>query len=206
MIAFCCCPPNPDKAWHNEYIRTKCQEIAEEWPSSSTERIPTLDRLVTELSVTDPYLVRDRAYLEMPFMLEYCPRGTFRCCGACNRKCPNRCTQDALHRVALEVYSTLAGKYLPGKSDYLNYACLQFFLQPERANRVTLLALVEEIIGHYKQTYREAPLFSYSPRVAFRITEGGRTRYIRDEQTGRILIEKWPQSGLCPYCLPRLHQ
>lgn len=146
----------------------------------------------------------------IPFRNNKCVKSP-RCCGDCSQRCPNRCLQDCLHRLhtwKMMVESTpeeLRNEIPLG----IRMAVKQKFTSPE-----TLSMVVGEIISSFynpqvKEYLQQAGLkpdqnpykMDYGPKVAIDPSTG---RRMVEPETGRIKLLDWPQSGLCPYCLPKV--
>jgi hypothetical protein len=139
----------------------------------------------------------------VPFRGGPCNR-SIRCCGVCTRKCYHRCIQDCLHRIYMWKMSLDNGVDLPLAE---RYATTQKF-----ENLAEMSWVVSEILSQSSNTKvrkymqhenlrpEENPnKIDYAPSYAVDPNNGKR---VVDISTGELLIRKWPESGLCPYCLP----
>lgn len=146
----------------------------------------------------------------VPFRGGECTR-TRRCCGDCVRQCYTRCVQDCLHRIWVwrkMVESTpetereripLAVRLIV-KQQFESHRQLSWCVG-EILSRKTNAALKEYMeragLTNYTHPYRN----DYAPTVALDPTTG---RRMVNPMTGEIRLLKWPESGLCPYCLPNV--
>jgi hypothetical protein len=138
---------------------------------------------------------------QIPFRVETCTTCPMLCCGQCGKPCPHRCVQYMLHRTwsicsgvnenspkDLQEFKKMA--YLPGMTFHHLSELFSQFLTTDHNRRL------KEYPEHpYTQDY--APAFKYTDLVV-----AGRLKRAVDPETGVVEIYEWPESGLCPYCLP----
>lgn len=146
----------------------------------------------------------------VPFRGGQCPR-TRRCCGDCVRQCYTRCVQDCLHR--LWVWNQMVQATPEAERDRIPLAVRLIVNQKfeshqqlswcvgEILSRKTNAQLKEYMeragLNNYTHPYRN----EYGPTVRIDPKTG---RRMVNPITGQIQLVEWPESGLCPYCLPNV--
>lgn len=144
----------------------------------------------------------------VPFRGGPCAR-SLRCCGVCSRQCYHRCIQDCLHRVYMwrklvESTPSTEREKLP-----LN---LRMIVSQKFETLEDLSWVVGEILSKntnvaLKEYMKNANIspnsnpykIDYAPQVEVDPHTGKRKC---DARTGELHILAWPQTGLCPFCLP----
>lgn len=150
---------------------------------------------------------------------------SLRCCGVCTRKCTQRCIQDCLTRMYMwaripEESQSLAVKMLLRQAE--DWA--QSLKSTEGCNVDALCGNISWVIGNMLsrktnteienymnenglQVYQNPLKMDYSPRVIEEVDEETQ-RYKRkvDPETGDIMYMNWPESGMCPFCLPAIQK
>ena len=145
----------------------------------------------------------------VPFRTNECTR-TSKCCGVCTRKCHTRCMQDCLNR--LYMWRKMVESTPEDQRDRIPLA-VRLIVKQEFETLYDLSWNIGEIISRNTnaelKTYMtennmypaENPYkLDYSPRVD--IDEDTGKRKV-DPVSGLIKYLTWPQSGLCPFCLPK---
>lgn len=145
----------------------------------------------------------------IPFRGGSCPR-SMRCCGMCTRQCQTRCVQDCLHR--LYMWKQLVDNTPEDEREQIPLS-IRYIVNQKFESHAHLSLLVGEILSRNRnplvdQYMKDAHLYhtenpykiDYSPRVAS--DENGKR--IVNPETGELVVLYWPQSGLCPYCLPKI--
>lgn len=144
----------------------------------------------------------------VPFRGGSCMRTTI-CCGQCTRRCTHRCVQDCLHRLYL--WHKLVESTPEDERDQLplnvrlivnqkfdSHAHLSWVVG-EILSRNTN-SVLKEYMDHEKLRRTENPYkIDYAPQAVLDSRTGKR---VYNPANGEIRIAYWPQSGLCPYCLP----
>lgn len=165
------------------------------------------------LSLQDMYACgNDLAIISevVPFRSEECRRSK-RCCGVCTRRCYARCLQDSLHRLYMwrklvettpkdEQESIPLGIRMIVKKDFDNHRELSWAVGEilSQSSNTT----VKEYMQDAKLRPEENPYkVDYAPQVAISPVDG---RRMADPVTGALHIMEWPETGLCPYCLPEV--
>lgn len=146
----------------------------------------------------------------VPFRGGECPR-TRRCCGDCVRQCYSRCVQDCLHR--LWVWKQMVDSTPEAERDKIPLAVRLIVNQKfeshqqlswcvgEILSRKTNMQLKEYMERAHLNDYTHPYRNDYGPMVALDPATG---RRIVNKETGEIKLLKWPETGLCPYCLPNV--
>lgn len=146
----------------------------------------------------------------IPFRGGPCNR-SMRCCGVCTRRCRHRCIQDCLHR--LFMWKKMVDN-TPEESQHLiplniRLAVRQHFESHEQLSWVVGDILSQSTNSELKEYMKSEGLrpeenphkIDYSPQVEFDTLSGKR---MVDVHSGELRIIPWPESGLCPYCLPNV--
>lgn len=146
----------------------------------------------------------------VPFRGGPCAR-TNRCCGDCVRQCYTRCVQDCLHR--LWMWKKMVEATPENERSRIPLA-VQLIVNQKFESHRHLSWCVGEILSrktnmHLKEYMERAGLNDlthpyrndYAPSVQLDPTTG---RRMVNPNTGEIKLVKWPESGLCPHCLPNV--
>lgn len=146
----------------------------------------------------------------IPFRGGTCQR-TRRCCGDCVRQCYTRCVQDCLHR--LWVWNKTVESAPEDERERIPLA-IRLIVNQKFESHQQMSWCVGEILSRktnvqLKEYMERAGLTDwshpyrndYGPTVALDPKTGKR---IVNPITGEIKLLKWPESGLCPYCLPNV--
>ena len=146
----------------------------------------------------------------VPFRGGACSR-TRKCCGECTRSCSKRCVQDCLHR--LYMWNKMVQATPEHERDQLPLA-LRLIVNQKFESHQQLALCVGEILSQHTNTelakYMEAHGISqwlhpyrndYSPSAVLDPATGRRKV---NPENGEIQYRNWPETGLCPYCLPKV--
>lgn len=155
-------------------------------------------------------LIRSVIQDDIPFRVAGCSF-MLSCCGMCSRKCDVRCVQDTLHKLYLKAFSVYAGI---SEGDVFARTACQVLMDPN-INYATMLEVLysfsihdwNEEIEKLKEEDNfdsENYKYDYAPRTEAVFTTSGRRQQKCNPETGEVLFTNWPDSGLCPYCLPRV--
>lgn len=144
----------------------------------------------------------------VPFRGGPCNR-TMKCCGVCVRQCYTRCIQDCMHR--LYMWKKLVENTPPMERERLPLS-IRLIVKQKFESHKHLSWVIGEILSQktnskLKEYMSYADLrpeenpykIDYSPQVDIDPATGKRRVDIR---SGELCFVEWPQSGLCPYCLP----
>lgn len=155
-------------------------------------------------------LIRSVIQDDVPFRISGCSF-MLSCCGMCSRKCDVRCVQDTLHKMYFKAYPVYAGI---SSGDVLSKVAYQTLMDPN-INYATMLEVLysfsihdwnEEIEKIKEETNFDSEnyKYDYAPRTEVTYDSLGRGRKMCNPETGEVLFNSWPDSGMCPYCLPRV--
>lgn len=144
----------------------------------------------------------------VPFRGGPCTR-SLRCCGACTRRCKRRCVQDCLHR--LYMWNQLVAS-TPLEELHQLPLNIRLIVNQKFESHEHLSWVVSEIISsstnttlkeymkHESLRPEENPYkLDYAPQIEVDPSTG---RRICNPATGELRVAEWPQTGLCPHCLP----
>lgn len=145
---------------------------------------------------------------DIPFRSDRCEYAFTSCCGGCTIVgCPRRCPQDVIYRAYLMCGNILwasgeeakAQRFeqspLPARMMYLE-------LTSEHPRYFAVKAMVDESLRADSQL-DYSPQMEYEEHFDFKKGEW-KIRPKVDPETGDILFLRWPKSGVCPYCLPKV--
>lgn len=143
----------------------------------------------------------------IPFRGGPCARSV-RCCGQCTHQCYHRCIQDCLHRLYMwrhMVQNTPADRVplsirLIVNQKFESLEDLSWVvgdIVSRKANAQLREFMKQEGMRPEENPYK----MDYAPSEAIDPSTGRRAV---NAQTGEIQIRRWPETGLCPYCLPNV--
>ena len=140
----------------------------------------------------------------IPFRKQQCPR-TPKCCAECTRRCPYRCVQDSLNRMYMWRHAFKDNPNIP-KS-------LRLMVQQHFETAEDLAVAVGEILSvstnpqlrQYIESNgissRNHP-YKMSYEQDYKYDDHGRR--IVNKTTGELSLRLWPETGLCPYSVPKI--
>lgn len=141
----------------------------------------------------------------LPFRGGQCTR-TFKCCSQCTRKCATRCIQDCMTRVYMWRRYPVKNKALEyiiatvESADDLatiSYAVGDFISR--NSNPLLAEYMDKQGLRHEENPYK----MDYAPQFEYKTDPtSGRRSKIPIKATNTFKILHWPQTGLCPFCLP----
>ena len=152
-----------------------------------------------------------RAVLQfkIPFRLRVCPIG-LACCGMCSRTCSCRCIQDVLHKLYIKAAPII---YNGVEGDYLMREAYKIIRNP-LANHLSIMEVFDSMYtkmggkpsGKEKNRAKDKRdlMYDYAPIAVGRPNKAGNIMRERNPETGEVLLHNWPDTGLCPYCLPKV--
>ena len=157
----------------------------------------------------DPPSTQPQLRLEdIPFRSDRCESAFTSCCGGCTIVgCPRRCPQDVIYRAYL-----MCGNILWASGEE---AKAQRFEQSPLPARMMYLELTSEHPRYFAvkamvdESLRADSQLDYSPQMEYEEHFDSKKgewmiRPKVDPETGDILFLRWPKSGVCPYCLPKV--
>ena len=145
---------------------------------------------------------------DIPFRSDRCEYAFTSCCGGCTLVgCPRRCPQDVIYRAYL-----MCGNILWASGEE---AKAQRFEQSPLPARMMYLELTSEHPRYFAvkamvdESLRADSQLDYSPQMEYEEHFDSKKgewmiRPKVDPETGDILFLRWPKSGVCPYCLPKV--
>lgn len=133
------------------------------------------------------------------------------CCGWCTRTCHQRCVVDILLRCYMLYIS--AKNVSEDQRDSVQRNIISTIEDPDVTYH-SLNMLISSIIDTTKNTelnrriveYGQNPYkFDYSPTVLWE--QVSEKKWLRkwNKETGDIEYIHWPESGMCPFCIPRVN-
>lgn len=145
----------------------------------------------------------------VPFRNDECTR-TNKCCGVCTRRCHSRCIQDCLNRLYMwrmlvattpkeDQEKLLLAIRMIAKQDFETLYDLSWCVG-DILSRNTNSAINQYMTENSMYPYEHPYKLDYAPRIDIDESTGKRKA---DPVSGQIKYLKWPQSGLCPFCLPK---
>ena len=143
----------------------------------------------------------------------------FCCCACTNYKCMHRCPQDVLHRINLicaGFSSALKYSNSNSNSNMPQYLCRKYIFEEftsEHPRYFVLYATLQDYLrirnSKFGCTGERPDKLVYSPMFETEIVTKSHNkdgeqivRKVVDPKTGYAKILNWPQSGVCPFCLP----
>ncbi len=201
-MSYCTCPQVP---------REQQERLLEQFLTSETRIDWELLKLQKLYESQQPMEVSDfKKLLEetLPFRGSPCNR-SLKCCSVCTRQCTTRCIQDCLNRVwmwrkQLEYQDNPTLALIVQSVDATN--------DPEAISWIVGDVLNAQKNSKLKEYMQNANLrpeenpykLDYSPQYETEISpRTGKAHKKKAPGTGKYLIRPWPESGLCPYCLPQ---
>ena len=170
--------------------------------------------------------VRDRSIYDIrdfftqshvPFRNIPCHIHSLGCCCNCTLSCNRRCIQDVLNRAYL-LCGHLLEAYWRGRditellqSSSMTARCLFEELVADTPRPFAIRAMVKEHMSKVANPNiaKDQPnpnVLTYAPVMEYEQARNKKGqlfyRKVVDPQTGEAKVLNWPQSGLCPFCLP----
>ena len=146
--------------------------------------------------------LRDHRYELDTFMkgrTKACSRGFLSCCGACTFVCRTRCATDIASRLQLYVLEdpTRLKALMDPAVTYEQYcgmvnSIISGYFNADRRRSLRSRGIIE---NPNKFAYYSHIAMEPHPRT-------GKPRPQVDTRTGRVILLQWPESGMCPHCLP----
>lgn len=186
----CMCPVNYTEDMFNEFKQRAANEVGK-W---TLMRFKDSDLLPEREHFKDLYPFR--VPIETGSTLG-CPRRTNVCCGGCVRKCDSRCIQDMYTKLNMLYESE---KLRTVKPSYLMQLIQSTLTDPELTYK--------RLMDFFNDLQRGGLLYelNYTPQTQIEYVSetSGRAFKKVNKQTGDVAILYWPESGLCPYCVPNV--
>lgn len=143
----------------------------------------------------------------VPFKIRYCANA-FKCCGTCMQYCEYRCVQDVLHRFYLWCYGCYTEKESSREIQIMTAKLMDPRVKFEELLDMMYSKISPVVNKRLAKDLREEVLdenpyvLNYEPIIPGHLSEKG--KYVKevDPDTGMYRVIQWPDSGLCPYCMP----
>lgn len=194
----------PNREWSDREVDAYLRECASK--AKNTGEYTNLLSL-KRLGYTDDITARLEIDIKRPFRLSTRKSCVSSCCGICTKKCNRRCIQDCLHKLWIEALSN---------SKYSEMAMQ--ILTDEQTTKETIVDATNSIFAGEVHPRREGYefrddatpnmlRFRYEPVTLYEEhPERPAHRRRFNPETGQVLYISWPNSGLCPFCMPRVLQ
>ena len=202
----CMCPVNYTEDMFNEFKQKAAAEVGK-W---------------TLLRFKDPDLFPEREHFKdlYPFRVPMeegstlgCPRRANVCCGGCVRKCDSRCVQDMYTKLNILYESEWQkAEYIqvkhPTESSIRAYKRPTYLMQLIDKTLTDPELTYKKLMDFFNDLQRGGLLYelNYTPQTLYEYVSetSGRAFKKVNKQTGDVAILYWPESGLCPYCVPNV--
>lgn len=165
--------------------------------------------------------LRNTAHTRFAIRAKVCPRGQTICCGTCTYVCSERCGLDIATRIQIRLMTMKADQkrleqQLLGsrnKESALNRS-IKLLAESPTSTASQFNALINQLISGYwnvenrrelrmNGNYENPNKLNYSPRLDYEAhPKSGKPRIKANPDTGEVVVLTWPNSGLCPFCLP----
>lgn len=146
-----------------------------------------------------------------------------RCCCTCTKLCAHRCLHDCFVRLwlwkreldSLDIATSLAQLSQPGERSgstrLVSAASPYFATQCAVLNVYTSYKQLSQVIGstvsarmntHIREAQARGGTNLNAMDYSMQLKLNAKGKPIADPETGKLEVLYWPQSGLCPFCLP----
>ena len=139
----------------------------------------------------------------IPFRKHACPR-TRKCCAECTRRCPYRCVQDCLNRMYMwrQSFNQPTSKVPEALKLMVNQ---KFETAEDLATAVGEILSVStnpQLKRYIESNHISSRTHPYKLDYEQDYRYDERGRRVVNKTTGELSLNNWPESGLCPYCIP----
>lgn len=197
----CACATQKD--WSIESVNLFLMDHGEKGMRVMNEFVESLQQA---LQFEDPKnaIVHYRLLLQetVPCRVEPCPLNIMTCCGMCIRRCRSRCVMDTAQRAYLYVYGY-------GQQEYSAAILRQYLCQePDYkalAESVKDFMITSDKYGA-KKYLKDEPKWTQLRESSQRFNYAPANDISYDPDTNIYDQLYWPQSGLCPFCIPPIKQ
>lgn len=143
----------------------------------------------------------------LPGRTSPCSRGMNRCCGVCTKICNDRCMYDIASRIQMYLLQS-------PDPDSAMYRTVVDTMNNRETTYLQFCGLINQMVSGYFNASKRKELrkngiienpnkLNYSPRLEYEINERtGKVSPKANRETGQVCVVEWPNSGLCPFCLP----
>ena len=167
--------------------------------------------------------LRNTAHTRFAIRAKVCPRGQTICCGTCTYVCSERCGLDIATRIQIRLMTmkadqkrlelTMTREELIRRESALNRS-IKLLVESQTSTASQFNALINQLISGYwnvenrrelrmNGNYENPNKLNYSPRLDYEAhPKSGKPRIKANPDTGEVVVLTWPNSGLCPFCLP----
>jgi|LSQX01.2.fsa_nt_gb hypothetical protein len=167
--------------------------------------------------------LRNTAHTRFAIRAKVCPRGQTICCGTCTYVCSERCGLDIAIRIQLRLMTmkadqkrlelTMPREEVLRRESALNRS-IRLLVESPTSTASQFNALINQLISGYwnaenrrelrmNGNYENPNKLNYSPRLEYEAhPKSGKPRIKANPDTGEVVVLTWPNSGLCPFCLP----
>ena len=142
-----------------------------------------------------------------------------KCCCTCTRLCAHRCLHDCFVRLwlwkreldSLGIATSRADEHDQAGQKLVSAASPYFATQCAVLNVYTSYKQLSQVIGstisarmntHIQEARARGGINLNSMDYSMQLKLNAKGKPIADPETGRLEVLYWPQSGLCPFCLP----
>lgn len=136
-----------------------------------------------------------------------------KCCCTCTRLCAHRCLHDCFVRLwlwkreldSLGMQPSVAGqKLVSAASPYFATQCavLNVYTSYRQLSQVISSTISARMNTHIQEAQARGGTNLNAMDYSMQLKLNAKGKPIADPDTGRLEVLYWPQSGLCPFCLP----
>lgn len=139
-----------------------------------------------------------------------------RCCCTCTKLCAHRCLHDCFVRLWLwkreldslgivTMQPSVAGqKLVSAASSYFATQCavLNVYTSYKQLSQVIGSTVSARMNTHIREAQARGGTNLNAMDYSMQLKLNAKGKPIADPETGRLEVLYWPQSGLCPFCLP----
>lgn len=139
-----------------------------------------------------------------------------RCCCTCTKLCVHRCLHDCFVRLWLwkreldslgivTMQPSVAGQHLvSAASPYFATQCavLNVYTSYKQLSQVISSTISARMNTYIREAQDRGGTNLNSMDYSMQLKLNAKGKPIADPETGRLEVLYWPQSGLCPFCLP----
>lgn len=163
--------------------------------------------------------LRNTAHTRFAIRAKVCPRGQTICCGTCTYVCSERCGLDIAIRIQIRLMTMKADQKrleltMPHRQESALNKSIRLLVESPTSTASQFNALINQLISGYwnaenrrelrmNGNYENPNKLNYSPRLEYEAhPKSGKPRIKANPDTGEVVVLTWPNSGLCPFCLP----
>jgi hypothetical protein len=187
------------------------------WKQLTDYYIELLANNMSEAEALDT--LRNTAHTRFAIRAKVCPRGQTICCGTCTYVCSERCGLDIAIRIQIRLMTMKADQKrleltMPHRQESALNRSIRLLVESPTSTASQFNALINQLISGYwnvenrrelrmNGNYENPNKLNYSPRLEYEAhPKSGKPRIKANPDTGEVVVLTWPNSGLCPFCLP----